>query len=92
MVESAFLVARNSYPIKVNELQKMFRIVRGKISEWHMGKTFSTTTYTFLDFAVELELLGKIGKDIVITPAGFRFVLMLQLHKSIKMIDSLTYL
>jgi len=92
LVESAFLLARNSYPIKLNELQKMFRIVSGKISEWQMEKTLSTTTYTFLNFAIELELLGKIGKDIVITPAGFRFVLMLQLHKSIKMIDSLTYL
>jgi len=92
MVESAFLLARNSYPIKLNELQRMFRIVSGKVSEWQAEKTLSTTTYTFLNFAIELELLGKIGKDIVITPAGFRFVLMLQLHKSIEMIDSLTYI
>jgi hypothetical protein len=43
-----------------------------------------------LNFSTDLELLGKIGKQIVITPAGFKFILMLQLHKSIEMIESLS--
>ena len=34
-------------------------------------------------------MFGKIEKQIVITFARFRFVLMLQLHKSIEMIESL---
>jgi len=90
IVESAFLLARNIYPIELNDLQKMFQTISGKVNEWKADKSLSTATYTFLNFAVEMELLGKIGKKIVITPAGFRFILMLQLHKSIEMIESLS--
>lgn len=90
IVESAFLLARNKYPIELSDLQKMFQTVGGKVSEWQASKSLTTATYTFLNFATDLELLGKIGKQIVITPAGFRFILMLQLHKSIEMIESLS--
>lgn len=89
-MDSAFLLSRNKYPIELEDLRKMFQTVSGKVSEWRAQKSLSTATYTFLNFAMDLELLGKIGKQIVIAPAGFRFILMLQLHKSIKMIDSLT--
>lgn len=90
IVESAFLLARNVYPIELNDLQKMFQIVSGKVNEWKADKSLSTATYTFINFSIDLELLGKIGKKIVITPAGFKFILMLQLHKSIEMIESLS--
>lgn len=90
IVESSFLLSRNSYPIELSDLQDMFKIVSGKVNEWRAIKSLSTATYTFLNFAIDLELLGKIGKKIVITPAGFRFILMLQLHKSIEMIESLS--
>ncbi len=89
IVESAFLLSRNKYPIDLEDLRKMFQTVGGKTSEWRTQRSLSTATYTFLNFAIDLELLGKMGKQIVITPAGFRFILMLQLHKSIEMIDSL---
>lgn len=90
VVESAFLLSRNSYPIQLNDLQKIFQTVSGKVKEWQAVKSLNTATYTFLNFAVDLELLGKIGQQVVITPAGFRFILMLQLHKSIEMIESLS--
>ena len=90
IVESAFLLSRNSYPIELSDLRTMFQRVSGKVNEWQAEKSLSTATYTFLNFAIDLELLGKIGQQIVITPAGFRFILMLQLHKSIEMIESLS--
>lgn len=90
IVESAFLLSRNSYPIELSDLRNMFQRVSGKVDEWQAEKSLSTATYTFLNFAIDLELLGKIGQQIVITPAGFRFILMLQLHKSIEMIESLS--
>jgi hypothetical protein len=90
IVESTFLLARNKYPIELIDLQKMFQIVGGKITEWQSSRSLITATYTFLNFAIDLELLGKIGKQIVITPAGFKFILMLQLHKSIEMIETLS--
>lgn len=90
VVESAFLLSRNSYPIQTNDLRRIFQTVSGKVKEWQAVKSLSTATYTFLNFAIDLELLGKIGQQVVITPAGFRFILMLQLHKSIEMIESLS--
>lgn len=90
LVESAFLLSRNSYPIDLLDLRRMFQNISGKVKEWQAEKSLSTATYTFLNFAIDLELLGKIGQQIVITPAGFRFILMLQLHKSIEMIESLS--
>ena len=90
VIESAFLLSRNSYPIQLTDLRKTFRTVAGKDYEWQADKSLNTATYTFLNFATDLELLGKIGQQIVITPAGFRFILMLQLHKSIKMIEGLS--
>lgn len=90
VVESAFLLSRNFYPIELSDLKSMFQNVSGKVKEWRAEKSLSTATYTFLNFAIDLELLGKIGQQVVITPAGFRFILMLQLHKSIEMIESLS--
>lgn len=90
IVESAFLLSRNSYPLQLSELREMFKKVSGKVNEWQAEKSLSTATYTFLNFAIELELLGKVGQQVVITPAGFKFILMLQLHKSIEMIESLS--
>jgi len=90
IVESAFILSRNSYPIEFADLVKMFRTASGKTTEWRAPKSQSTATYTFLNFAIDLGLLGKIGRQIVITPAGFRFILMLQLHKSIEMVESLS--
>lgn len=89
IVESAFLLSRNIYPIEFADLIQMFKTVSGKKFDWQSQRAQQTATYTFLSFAVELGLLGKIGKQIVITPAGFRFILMLQLHKSIEMIESM---
>lgn len=90
IVESAFLLSRNSYPLELSDLRDMFKRVSGKVNEWQAEKSLSTATYTFLNFAIDLELLGKVGQRVVITPAGFRFILMLQLHKSIEMIESLS--
>jgi len=89
IVESAFLLARNSYPIEFKTLSESFTSIAGKTLEWKQAKSKSTATYTFLNFAIDLGLLGKIGDKVVVTPSGFRFILMLQLHKSIEMIDSL---
>ncbi len=89
IVESAFLLARNSYPIELAALKEMFIVVGGKVTEWKRERARTTATYTFLNFAIDLGLLGKLGDKIVITPSGFKFILMLQLYKSIEMIDSL---
>lgn len=89
IVESMLFLARNNYPVDLEELKGFFLRASGKKHEWKAPKSLSTATYTYLNYAIKLGLLGKIGKQIVITPAGFRFILMLQLHKSIEMVETL---
>jgi predicted transcriptional regulator len=89
IVESVFLLSRSSYPVEFKTLSEHFTVISGKVTEWKREKSRATATYTFLNFAIDLGLLGKMGSQVVITPSGFRFNLMLQLHKSIEMIDSL---
>lgn len=90
VVECAFLLARNSYPVDVGDLNNNFRMVGGKTNEWR-DNVLDRRTRAFVRFAVELDLLGRIGEKVVITPAGFRFVLMMQLHKGIEMIEGLSF-
>jgi len=90
IVESAFFLSRNSYPIRLEDLRAFFLEASGKKYEWKSKKSISTATYSYLNYAIKLGLLGKIGKNVVITPTGFRFILMLQLYKSIEMIEPLT--
>jgi hypothetical protein len=41
----------------------------------------------YSNYAIELGLLGRSGDTFYLTPDGIRFILLLQLHKSLKMID-----
>lgn len=89
VLECAFLLARNAYPVEIRDLKDNFRMIGGKTHEWR-DNVVDRRTRAFLKFAVELELLGRIGDKAVVTPAGFRFVLMMQLHKGIEMIEGLS--
>ena len=90
IMECAFLLARNSYPVEIRDLKDNFRMVSGKVHEWQ-DNAIDRRTRAFLKFSVELELLGRIGDMAVITPAGFRFILIMQLHKGIEMIEGLSF-
>lgn len=90
LVEAAFFLGRSSYPVDFGDLQQIFLQMSGKKYEWQTPRALSTATYMYLNYCTKVGLLGKVGRKIVITPAGFRFILMLQLHKSIEMIESLT--
>ncbi len=90
IVECAFLLSRNSYPIEIDGLKNNFLMVSGKLNEWR-GPAINRRTLSFLRFAIELDLLGRIGSKAVITPAGFRFILTMQLHKGIEMIEGLSF-
>ena len=90
IMECVFLLARNSYPVEIRDLKDNFRMVGGKTHEWK-DNVIDKRTRPFFKFAVELGLLGRIGDMAVITPAGFRFILIMQLHKGIEMIEGLSF-
>ncbi len=89
IVEVVFNLSRNTYPIPLNMVMNYFRDSSGKYFEWSTKKTVFDGTKMYSNYATELGLIGKIGDKFYITPDGVRFILLLQLHKTIKGIDAL---
>ena len=87
MVEVIFNLARNSYPVPRELATSHFREVTGKLFDWSAKKTAYNGTRMYSNYAIELGLLGRSGDALYLTPDGIRFILLLQLHKSLKMID-----
>jgi len=87
MVEVVFNLARNGYPVSRELVISHFREATGKLFEWSEAKTAYHGTRMYSNYAIELGLLGRSGDSLYLTPDGIRFILLLQLHKSLKMID-----
>ena len=87
MVEVVFNLARNGYPVPRELVISHFREAAGKLFEWSEPKTAYHGTRMYSNYAIELGLLGRSGDSLYLTPDGIRFILLLQLHKSLKMID-----
>lgn len=89
LVESVFTLARNSYPVAMKDLIYYYREAVGKRFDWSTDRSAFLGVNAFSNFAVELGLIAMVGDKLMLTPAGFRFILMLQLHKGIRIVDSL---
>lgn len=90
MVESVFTLARNHYPVPLESIYEYFRDTCGKHFQWSSKKTCLHGTKMYSNYAIELGLLGKFTNRLFLTPEGFRFILLLQLHKGIKVVDAIT--
>ncbi len=89
LVESVFTLARNSYPVAMKDLVPYYRETVGKRFDWPADRSAFLGTHAFSNFATELGLIAMVRDKIMLTPSGFRFILMLQLHKGIRIVDSL---
>ena len=87
MVEVVFSLARNGYPVPYEQVLSHFRAAAGKLFDWSADKTAYHGTHMYSNYAAELGLLGRGADALFLTPDGLRFILLLQLHKSLKMID-----
>lgn len=92
IVDVVFNLARNSYPVPLEMVTNNFRDNSGKFFEWASSKSALDGTKMYSNYAIELGLVGRIGNKLYITPDGVRFILLLQLHKAIKVVDSLRVL
>lgn len=88
IVESVFTLARNRYPVDASTLAGYFRDTSGKTTEWLTETSQRHGVGMYSNFATELGLLAKTATQFLLTPDGVRFVLLLQLHKGIAMIDA----
>jgi len=89
MVETVFTLSKNTYPVPLDMVMSYFRESSGKHFEWSARKTMLDGSTMYSNYAAELGLIGRIGDKFYITPDGVRFILLLQLHKTIKIIDAL---
>jgi predicted transcriptional regulator len=88
IVESVFILSKSTYPIPFKTLQNYFVRTVGKTDTWQTEKAKKTATYIFSNYATELELLSKLNNDFFITPKGIQAVLLFQLNRSIKLIET----
>ena len=89
MVEVIFNLARNVHPVPEQMVISHFRDASGKAYKWQSPTAASHGAHMYSNYATELGLIGKIGRQFYLTPQGIRFILLLQLHKSIKVVDAL---
>lgn len=88
IVESIFVLSKNSYPVPFEALKDYFVKLVGKGNTWRADKAKTTATYIFSNYASELNLLVKVNNSFYLTPEGIKAILLLQLNRSIKLIES----
>ncbi len=88
IVESVFVLAKSMYPVPKHNVQDYFVKSVGKTETWRTDKARDTATYIFSNYACELEFLSKVANRFYITPKGLQAILLLQLNRSLKLIES----
>lgn len=87
-VESVFVLSKNTYPVSMDEARDYFVKSVGKTATWRTPKSKNTASYIFSNYARELEFLVRTPTGFYITPKGIQAILLLQLNRSIKLIES----
>ena len=89
IVECVMNLARNAYPVPIEMLRDYFALTVGTWSRWQHPKTRTEATLMYVHYAAQLGMLARFGQQVYLTPAGIRFVLLLHLHKALKLLDAL---
>ncbi|OGU77645.1 MAG: hypothetical protein A2V93_09285 [Ignavibacteria bacterium RBG_16_34_14] len=88
LIESVFVLSKTSYPVPKDSLKDYFVKSVAKTKTWRMPRARETATYIFSNYACELEYLAKVNNEFFLTPKGIQAILLLQLNRSIKLIES----
>ena len=89
MVECVFTLSKTSYPVPLEQLEQYFAIYSGKSLEWQTPRAKMYGAKMYSNYAIDLGLLAKNDKSVYLTPEGFKFVIQMQLHKSLKLMNYL---
>jgi hypothetical protein len=89
IVEATFALSKNTYPVPMSQLCEYFTFHSGKFFDWQTTKAKYSATKMYSNYAVDLGLLAKTEQSIYLTPEGFKFTIQMQLHKSLKLMDTL---
>jgi len=89
MVECIFTLSKTSYPVSISHLENYFTVYSGKIYDWQTEKAQKHGAKMYSNYAIDLGLMAKTDNNFYLTPDGFKFVIQLQLHKSLKLMGHL---
>jgi hypothetical protein len=87
-VETIFVLSKSFYPVPLKEASKFFRYLSGKHTEW-ADKAANDAFIMYSNYSIDLGLLAKINRDYYITPSGIKFILLLELNKSILFVNAI---
>ncbi|MDM8532353.1 hypothetical protein QUF63_14355 [Anaerolineales bacterium HSG25] len=82
------MLAKSLYPVPREIIQDYFVKSVGKTKTWKTEKARKTASDIFSNYACELELLADINNHFYIAPKGIQAILLLQLNRSIKLIET----
>jgi len=88
IIETVFVLAKSTYPVPKEAVRDYFVTSVGKGQTWRTDRARETATYIFSNYACELHFLTKVGNHFYLTPKGIQAILLLQLNRSIKLIES----
>jgi hypothetical protein len=91
-VEAVFALAKNTYPVPMAHMMEYFTFHAGKYFDWQTDKAKYNATRMYTNYASDLGLLGKTNDNIYLTPEGIRFTVQMQLHKGLKLVESMKVL
>jgi hypothetical protein len=89
MVECVFSLSKTSYPVSLSQLEHFFTVYSGKVYDWQTAKSQKHGAKMYSNYAVDLGLMAKSDNNVYLTPDGVKFVIQLQLHKSLKLMNNL---
>lgn len=88
VVDTVFILSKAEYPVKYEFFQDFFVRSLGKDKTWTKPQAQLTGTYHFANYAEELGFIQKVGNHLFLTPKGIQAILIFQLNRSIKLINS----
>jgi hypothetical protein len=89
MVACIFELSKNTYPVPLEMLSRHFINAAGLHFHWNKDKAIGHGVRMYSNYAIDLGLIGRIGNSYFVTPSGLSFVLLLNMHKSIKFIEAI---
>jgi len=91
-VEAVFALAKNTYPVPMPNMMAYFTFHAGKYFDWKTDKAKYNATRMYTNYATDLGLLAKTHNNLYLTPEGIRFTVHMQLHKGLKLVESMKVL
>lgn len=91
-VEAVFALAKNNYPVPMDNMMAYFTFHAGKHFDWKTDKAKYNATRMYSNYATDLGLLAKTHDKLYLTPEGVRFTVHMQLHKGLKLVESMKVL